>query len=349
MTRDAMDTPPQEKPPARPDNGQGLLRLTPTQKMATLLVLLGEESASTLLKGLDDNERELISAEMVNLPLISVAQQTAVLREFAGMAIQANSGVGGSVEYTRAVLEKSVGLFKAAEVIGRVGTRRTSVAAMQQIIDLDAASIGNLVKEEQPQTIALVVSYLTPRKGSDVLRSLPASLQEQVVERLATLASTPIEVVETVGRVLSAKVGPKVTRALNQTGGVKSAAALLNAMEKTARKSVLDRLDERLPELVQSIRMKMFTFDDLAFLDPKVLQRVMREVEADVLAIALSAANENLLRTLLAAVSKRAAASITDEIANLGRIPIREIEKAQESIVTIVRRLEADGEISLET
>lgn len=349
MTSKPMETPSRDPQRPHPSGGRGHPRLTPSQKMAALLVLLGEESASILLKGLDDNEREMISAELVNLPMLTVEQQTAVLREFTGMAIQANAGVGGSVEYTRSVLEKSVGLFKATEVIGRVGTRRTSVAAMQQIIDLDPVSICNLVKEEQPQTIALVVSYLTPQKGSEVLRGLPESLQEQVVERLATLASTPIEVVETVGHVLSTKVGPRLTRALNQTGGVKSAAAMLNAMEKTARKAVLDRLDERLPDLVQSIRMKMFTFEDLASLDAKALQKVMREVDPNVLATALSAANENLRRSLLAAVSKRAAETITEEISNLGRIPLREIEQAQESIVSVVRRLEADGEISLET
>jgi flagellar motor switch protein FliG len=327
----------------------GPVRLTPTQKMAALLVLLGEESANILLKSLDDNERELVSSEMVNLPLMTVEQQTSVLKEFTEMAIQANSGVSGSVEYTRMVLEKSVGLFKAAEVIGRVGTRRTSVAAMQQIIDLDATSICNLLKEEQPQTVALVLSYLTAQKGSEVLKSLPESLQEQVIERLATLASTPIEVVETVGEVLSKKIGRKVTKALNQTGGIKAAAATLNAMDKTIRLGILNKLDERVPDLVRSIRMKMFTFDDLATLDVKSLQKILREVEAARLAIALSAANENLRQTLLGALSKRAAETVNDEISNLGKTSLREIEQAQEGIVDVVRKLETDGEISLDS
>ncbi|MFZ9856556.1 MAG: flagellar motor switch protein FliG [Limisphaerales bacterium] len=324
------------------------MKLSPSQKIAALLVLLGEESASILIKSLDDNERELVSSELVNLPLLSVEQQTQVLKEFTEMAMQANSSVGGSVEYTRVVLEKSVGLFKAAEIVGRVGTRRTSVAAMQQIIDLDATSICNLLKEEQPQTVALVVSYLTAQKGSEVLKNLPESLQEQVVERLATLASTPIEVVETVGEVLSRKVGRKVTKALNQTGGIKSAAATLNAMDKTLRQGILNKLDERVPDLVRSIRMKMFTFDDLATLDMKSLQKILREVDAGRLAVALSAANENLRQALLGALSKRAAETVADEISNLGKISLREIEQAQEGIVDVVRRLESEGEITLD-
>ncbi len=318
------------------------------QKLAALMILLGEESASILLKNFDDNERELLSAEMANLPLMNLDQQTSVLKEFTEMALLANSALGGSVEYTRAVLEKSVGLFKAAEIIGRVSTRRTSVAAMQQIIDMEPLAIVNLIKEEQAQTIALVISYLTAQKGSEVLLNLPEHLSEQVVERLANLAATPIEVVETVGAVLSKKIGPKMSRALNQTGGVKSAAAVLNVMDKAHRQNILNKLDERTPELVRSIRMKMFTFDDLVTLDTRSLQKILREVDPSTLAIALSAATENLRTAMLGSISKRAADTVLDEISNLGRITLREIEQAQDSIIDIVRKLEAEGEISLE-
>ena len=327
---------------------QDLDRMSHLQKLAALLILLGEDSASILLKHFDDNERELISAEMANLPLMNLEEQTSVLKEFTEMALQANAALGGSVEYTRAVLEKSVGMFKAAEIIGRVSTRRTSVATMQQIIDMEPLAIVNLIKEEQPQTIALVISYLSAQKGAEVLLNLPEHLSEQVIERLATLSSTPIEVVETVGEVLSKKIGPKISRALNQTGGVKSAAAVLNVMDKTHRLNILNKLDERTPELVRSIKMKMFTFDDLAVLDNKSLQKILREVDASSLAIALSAANENLQNALLNAISKRAADTVRDEIGNLGRITLREIEHSQDSIIDIVRKLEAEGEISLD-
>lgn len=335
--------------PAKDTGKDGLTQMNQIQKLAALLILLGEDSASIMLKSFDDNERELISSEMANLPLMNLEQQTAVLKEFTEMALQANAALGGSVEYTRAVLEKSVGLFKAAEIIGRVSTRRTSVAAMQQIIDMEPLAIVNLIKEEQPQTIALVISYLTAQKGSEVLLNLPEHLAEQVVERLANLAATPIEVVETVGDVLSKKIGPKMSRALNQTGGVKSAAAVLNVMDKTHRLNILNKLDERTPELVRSIKMKMFTFDDLATLDNRSLQKILREVDSSTLAIALSAANENLRNALLGSISKRAADTVMDEISGLGRITLREIEQAQDSIIDIVRKLEAENEISLDS
>jgi len=327
-----------------------LQRLTASQKLAAFLVVMGEDAAAEILKNFDDNERELVCAEMANLPLLDSNQQGAVLQEFTGMAVEARSGISGSVDFTRAVLEKSVGLFKAAEIIGRVGTARTSVATMQQIIDLDATSISNLIKEEDAQTIALVLSYLSSAKGSEVLMTLPERQREIVVEKLATLESTPIEVVETLGEVLSAKVGEKVSRALNQTGGEKSAAAVLNAMNKEERKKLLDNIDERQPDLVRSIRMKMFTFDDLQTLDVKTMQKIMREVDAGQLAIALKAATTTLRDAMLGALSKRAAENVNEEIEGLpDNLSMRAIEQAQNSIIDVVRQLETEGEITLES
>ena len=323
--------------------------LSPTQKLAALMILLGEDTSAEMLKSFDDNERELVCAEMANLPLLDQTQQAAVLQEFTEMAIAASSGVSGSVDFTRRVLEKSVGLFKAAEIIGRVGTARTSVSTMQQIIDLDGVAICNLIKDEDPQAIALVISYLSAQKGSEVLILLPEKTREMVIEKLATLESTPIEVVETLGEVLSGKVGERVSRALNQTGGEKSAAAVLNAMGKDHRLSILNNIDERNPDLVRSIRMKMFTFDDLATLDTKTLQKIMREVDASKLAVALSAATDQLKNAMLGALSKRAAETVNDEIENLPKVSLREIEANQNAIIDVVRQLEADGEISLES
>ena len=324
------------------------LQLTQSQKLAAFLIVMGEDAAADIVKNFDDNERELVCAEMANLPVLDAAMQGSVLQEFTGMAVEAQSGISGSVDFTRAVLEKSVGLFKAAEIIGRVGTARTSVATMQQIIDLDSMSICNLLNEEDPQTIALVVSYLPALKGSEVLMSMPDRVREMVVEKLATLESTPIEVVETLGEVLSAKVGERVSRALNQTGGEKSAAAVLNAMNKEERKKLLDNMDERAPDLVRSIRMKMFTFDDLQTLDLKTIQKIMREVDASKLAIALSAATDTLKDAMLGSLSKRAAENVREEIDNMGKISLREVEVNQNSIIDVVRQLETEGEISLE-
>jgi flagellar motor switch protein FliG len=171
--------------------------------------------------------------------------------------------------------------------------------------------------------------------------------RDQVVERLATLSPTPIEVVEKVVDVLVSKLSAKPTRALNQTGGVKSAADLLNALDKNASKEILSAIEERNPDLGASIRKKMFTFEDLSHIDLSGLQKIMREVDIRDLAVALKTASEQLRKTLLGAISKRAAETVLEEMGFLGAIKLKEIEAAQMRIIDVVRRLETEGEIEL--
>ena len=321
--------------------------LSPVQKLAALMILLGEEAAGIILKTFDKNERELVCSEMANLPMLDLEKQQSILREFTERAVAANSALEGSEEYTKKVLERAVGMFEAEEIISRVSMSRTSVPAMQQIIDMDPLGITNLIKEEQPQTIALVVSYLPPAKAGDVLLRLPESIRETVVERLAKLEPTPIEVVETVGRTLSKKIGEKITRSLNQTGGFQSAASMLKKMDKDARDDILNNMDERIPDLVRDIKSKMFTFDDLADLDNRALQKAMTQVDLDKLPMALIAATDRVREALLDAMSQRAAEGVIEEMDNLGKVKLSEINAAQEAVVAIVREMEESGEIEL--
>jgi flagellar motor switch protein FliG len=323
------------------------VRLSPVQKLAALMILLGEDAAGNILKTFDKNERELVCSEMANLPMLGLDQQQKILREFTEMAVEANSSLEGSEEYTKKVLERAVGMFEAEEIISRVSMSRTSVPAMQQIIDMDSLGITNLIKEEQPQTVALVVSYLPPSKASDVLLRLPESIRETVVERLAKLEPTPIEVIETVGRTLSKKIGEKITRSLNQTGGYQSAASMLKNMDKDSRDEILNNMDERIPDLVRDIKNKMFTFDDLAELDNKALQKAMTQVDAEKLPMALIAATDRVREALLGAMSKRAAEGVLEEMDNLGKVKLAEINAAQEAVVGVIREMEDSGELDL--
>jgi len=218
---------------------------------------------------------------------------------------------------------------------------------MQQIVDMDARQIFNLIKNEQSQTIALIASYLSSEKAAQVLSLLRPEGREQVVERLASLAPTPVDVVEKVVSVLTEKMGGKHPSALHQTGGLKSAANLLNALEKNISKSILGSLDEHNPDLSQAIRQKMFTFEDLVNLETTSLQKILREVDMRDLAVALKTASDMLKTALLAAISKRAAETVNEEMSFLGPLRLREIEAAQLKIIDVVRRLEADGEIEL--
>ncbi len=321
--------------------------LNAVQKLAALMILLGEEAAGIILKTFDKNEREEVCSEMANLPMLGLDQQQKILREFTEIAVAANSSLEGSEEYTKKVLERAVGMFEAEEIISRVSMSRTSVAAMQQIIDMDPLGITNLIKEEQPQTIALVISYLPPAKAGDVLLRMPESIQETVVERLAKLEPTPIEVVETVGRTLSKKIGEKITRSLNQTGGFQSAASMLKNMDRDSRDEILNNMDERIPDLVREIKSKMFTFDDLADLDNRALQKAMTQVDADRLPLALIAATDRVREALLGSMSKRAAEWVIEEMDNLGKVKLEEINAAQEAVVAVIREMEESGDLDL--
>jgi flagellar motor switch protein FliG len=322
-------------------------KMTRHQKLATLLVILGPDSAAQMLKNLDENEVEMVSMEMARLSLITQEMRHEILREFSGMAVQAGTAALGGIGFTKNVLEKSVGMFRAADIIGRVSPAPVPLGSMRQIVEMNLRQLFNLLKDEQAQTVALITSYLSPEKSSQLLLLFSDAMRDQILERLATLGPTPIEVVETIVQVLAQKTNVKSTRALNQTGGVKSAADVLNAMDRSFSDPVLIELERRNPELGLAIRQKMFTFEDLLMLDRGSLQKVMREVDMRDLAVALKNVSAKLKDALLGCISKRAAETVNEEVAFLGSVKKRDIEAAQLRIVDSVRRLESEGEIEI--
>jgi flagellar motor switch protein FliG len=322
--------------------------MTKIQKLAALLVMLGPDSAGQILKQFSSREIDSISREMARFNLITMDQQEDILAEFSDVAIAASTSLSAGVEVTRNTLEKALGTFKASDVISRVVPSKAPLGAMQSIADMDPRHIFNLIRDEQAQTIAFIMSYLSPEKASQVFALVRPEQRDQIVERLATLAPTPIEVAEKVVDVLNAKLGIKQTRAFSQTGGVTSAADLLNAMDKTVSRSLLTTIDERNPELCQAIRKKMFTFEDLLLLNAQAIQRIMREIDMRDLSLALKKSTEPLKKLLLANISRRAAEAVQDEISMLGHVKLRDVEAAQFRIIDAVRKLEAEGEIDLD-
>lgn len=331
------------------DSTETASKLTKVQKLAILLVMLGPESAAQVLKHLDEHELEAVSGEMAKQTLIGQQLQEEILREFSQVAVEASTSVRGGVEYAQTTLEKALGPFRASTVISRVSTVRPTMGALQKLLELDVRQIFNLIKQEQPQTIALITSYLPAEKASQLLSMIQGEQREQVVERLATLSPTPIEVVEKMVEVLNQKLGAKPTRALNQSGGVKCAADLLNALDKATSKEILGGIEEKNPELGQSIRKKMFTFEDLCQIDVGGLQKIMREVDIRDLAIGLKTASEQLKKALLGAISRRAAETVQEEMGFLGALKLKEIDAAQMRIIDVVRRLETEGEVELQS
>lgn len=210
-----------------------MMKMTRHQKLAALLVILGPDSAAQLLKSLDVHESEIVSMEMAKVTPISQEVRAEILHEFSELAMQAGTAILGGVTHTRNVLEKSIGLFRASDIINRVSPVPASIDAMRPIVEMDMSQLFNLLKDEQPQTIALVASYLPAKKTSQFLTKFSDAKRDQIIERLAALGPTPIEVVESIAQVLARKTNVKSTRALSQTGGLKNAADILNAMDRT--------------------------------------------------------------------------------------------------------------------
>ena len=321
--------------------------LNKVQMLAALMVMLGSESASVILRQFQPREIEAISREMARFNLISREQQKQILQEFSAVALSATTSVAAGADVTRLTLEKAIGSFKASDVMGRVTTTRTPLGSMQTIADMDARQIFNLIRDEQVQAVTFIVSHLSPEKAAQVLNMLTPEKREMAIERLASLAATPVEVAEKVVEVLNTKLGVKQTRAFSQTGGVTTAADVLNAMDKTVSRELLTNLENRNPELTMSIRKKMFTFEDLLRLQPAHVQRILRETDMRDLTLALKKASEPLKKLMLSNISRRAAETVNEEMTALGAVKLKEVEAAQFRIIDAVRKLEAEGEIEL--
>jgi len=325
-----------------------IAKMTNVQKLAALLIILGPESAAQILKTLSPADLDIVSTEMTKLPVITQQLRVEVLREMAAVAQAATTNLQGGVEYAQTALEKAVGAYKATDILNRISPNRGSSALLQRLQEMEPRHIFNLIRDEHIQTITLVTSYLRPDKASELLALLRAEMRDQVIERLAILEPTPVEVVETVVEVMQRRLNGKASRGLNQTGGLKCAADVLNALNKTLSKSIITSLEERNAELGQAIRQKMFTFTDLTRLDTTALQKVMREVDMRDLALALKKSGEVVKTKLLGAISKRAAETVNDEISFMGAVKLKEIDAAQLRIIEVVRRLEGEGEIDLD-
>jgi flagellar motor switch protein FliG len=205
--------------------------MTKLQKLAALFIILGPESAAHLLRNLDEDELEAVSTEMAGLAFVSQELQQEILEEFTDVAVSASTAILGGPGFARNALERSVGAMRASDIIRRVAPAAAPPAAMRQILEMEAGELFNLLKSEQPQTIALVLSHLTAEKSSRVLALLSPEARQKVVERLAMMGPTPLEVVERIAGVLGKKTAQKPVRALSQTGGVKTAAQMLNSLD----------------------------------------------------------------------------------------------------------------------
>jgi flagellar motor switch protein FliG len=324
-------------------------KLSRQQKLAVFLVVIGADSAANVLKQFDEPEIELLCREISALTIIPESVQKQALEEFAGVVAHSASSALGGLGYAQRALEIAKGDYKASSIISRVGPVGTSIEVIRDISEMEGRQIFNLIKNEQPQTISFVLSYLDGTKAAEVFSLLGPDLREEVVERLGTIDSTSLDLVGKIARNLGKHFDTKARPSFHRSGGVRAVADLLNQLDKDMSKNLLARLEERNATLGAAIRKKLFSFEDLTRLQSADLQRVLREVDSANLAIAMKSASESLRDKFYAAISKRAAESLREEIDLLGPVRLKDVEAAQDSIIQVVRRLEEEGQITLES
>jgi len=322
------------------------ITLTGTQKSAILMMLLGEDEAAEILKNLTPREVQHLGTAMYSVRDVDQETVNAVLDEFLTI-IKLQTGLGlGAGNYIKNVLTKALGDDKAQSVLSRI-TPASSERPIEILDWMDARSISELIVDEHPQIIALVISYLEYGLAADVLTLLPQDLQPDVVRRIATLETVQPDAISELERVMQRKFKANTSLRASKIGGVKAAAKIMNftktAMEQRILKDI--RLEDK--ELMTSIQDNMFVFDNLIMSDDRSLQTLLRSLEQDVLVLALKGADEALREKLFGCMSTRAADNIKDEMEALGPVRLTEVQEAQKSIISVARKMSDDGTIVL--
>ncbi len=317
------------------------------QRLAALLVVLGKDLAAQILNDFDERDVEEVTTEMARIDFVPVETQKALLKEFTTVAVDAVASAAGGPQFAKDVLERSIGSFKANELINRIAPNKARNVDITVLRDIQPRQLINLLRKEQIQTWALVLSYLDPARCAEVLSLLNADIRTDIVERIATMEPTSSEVVEQILNHIKRRVALKNTLSVTSSGGARILAEVINALEDSISKQVLSGLEERNPDLAKNIQKLLFVFEDIGDMDKQTLARILREVDYHQLAVALKTASERLKASVLNSLSKRAAEGLQEEIQYMPPVRLTDVEEAQEKIIEVVRELEANGEITV--
>ncbi|BAL82246.1 putative flagellar motor switch protein FliG [Selenomonas ruminantium subsp. lactilytica TAM6421] len=324
--------------------GDGDEELTNSEKAAVLFIALGPEYSAKLFQHLADDEIERITLEIANHKKVSQETKAKVVSEFYQMAMASDYISTGGLEYAQNVLEKALGAEKAMEILNRL-TTSLQVRPFDFLRKTDPSQLMNFINNEHPQTIALIMAYLDPDQAATVLGALSPEAQADVARRIAQMDRTSPDIIREVERVLERKLSSLVTQDFTTAGGVKAIVEVLNRVDRTTEKSIIETLEVDNPELAEEIKRLMFVFEDIVQLDDRSLQMVLREVDTKDLSLALKATPSEVADKVYKNMSKRAADMLREEIEFMGPVKIRDVEEAQQKVVNVIRVLEDKGDI----
>ena len=325
-------------------------KLTKVQKLAAFFITIGPDSAGRMMRHFENSQVETICREIAEMPMLDPGAQREVIREFAGIVANGLDSSFGGLGFAQTLLgharEESVAagiLRRCSEASGDTGEEGNEIRQME------GRQLMNLLKTEQPQTIAFILSCMDAKKAAELVTMLAPEIREEALERLGSMDPTSREsLVKVAKNIGSNGDGGSVQPSIRKAGGAKACADVLNAMQKDIRKTLIARVEERNAALGAAIRKEVFSFDDLSRLSPGDLQKVLREVDSASLPIALKPVKQDLVDAVLRSMSKRAAQAVREEIEQLGPQKPRDVEAAQQRVIQIVRKLEESEEISLD-
>ena len=320
-------------------------RLTGGQKAAILVMALGPEVTDSLTGELTPDELEAISLEIAQLDQVPPDVVASVMDQWQETASSAQPTVFGGFTAARSFLEKTLGKSESQPVMQRLQTTMREGAGFKTLRRVDAESLANLLRSEHPQAVALVLAHLEPPLVAEILMQLDAKLGADVLVRKAQMEKVLPDVLEVVERFLGGEASTSLSAPLTEAGGPMAVADVLNMSTPAMEKGLLEEMANRDPVLTDKIKDLMFVFEDLIRLDEKATQRIVSEVQAKELALALKAASDELKEKIFRSMSQRAVGGLKQEMEFLGPARLRDVEEAQRKIVSEVRRLEEAGEI----
>ena len=321
--------------------------LTGRQKAAVLCLTLGSETAAKITQRLAPDEAEAISFEMARLDSVPTDVVEGVLSEWLEYTLAIDSLSMGGLEYAREVLEKAFGSQRAGAILRRIQHQLADTAGLQRLRRADPQQLGGMFRHEHPQTIALVLAHLEPQQTAAVIKELDPTIGSEVIYRMARMEKVSPEMLQLIERSLGSEADLGLQEGLSHSGGPAAAAAVLNFTPATLEKLLLDGVAAKDAALCEEIKNLMFVFEDLTALDDRSLQRLLREVDAKQLSLALKAASEELRSRIMGAMSQRAVEALKEEMDMMGPVRLRDVEVAQSAVVAQVRKLEEAGEIVL--
>ncbi len=322
----------------------GVDEINGLRKAAILLLAIDRESAAELLKRLDREQVEDVTREIAALSDVETRTRDKVVEEFYNLALARAYVEEGGLTYAKSLLEKSLPKDEAERVIEQI-EHQVSKQPFSFLQKAETENLLTFIQDEHPQTIALILAHLPPHKASEILVGLPAAKQIEVVIRIANMEQTNPEVIKEVERGLENRLSGIVSQKFQRVGGVESVAEMLNLADRATEKAIMEALESEDPDLVEQIRRLMFVFEDILQVDDRGIQKVLKEVDNNELALSLKTASDELKNKIFGNMSERATQLIKEEMEFMGPVRVSDVEAAQQKIVDVVRRLEDAGEI----